>query len=188
MGNDAELEAIKAPVNQVEEESAKLNKPQPEVNRQLSSGSGASVATINPSFDQKLETDSKSVFIGNVDYSATAAQLEDHFQGCGRIKRVTILCNKFNGTPKGFAYIEFADKDSVETAKALDESLFRGRQIKVMPKRTNKPGMSSMNLTLRGRGLRGRVAFGARGSGFGAHFGAHGRPMYRNRTAYFGPY
>jgi hypothetical protein len=30
-----------------------------------------------------------------------------------------------------FAYIEFADKDSVLTGQALDESLFRGRQIKV---------------------------------------------------------
>ena len=30
-----------------------------------------------------------------------------------------------------FAYIEFADKDSVTTSLALDESLFRGRQIKV---------------------------------------------------------
>lgn len=30
-----------------------------------------------------------------------------------------------------FAYIEFADKDAVQTAVGLDESLFRGRQIKV---------------------------------------------------------
>jgi len=30
-----------------------------------------------------------------------------------------------------FAYIEFADKDSVQTAMALDDSLFKGRQIKV---------------------------------------------------------
>ena len=45
--------------------------------------------------------------------------------------RVTILCNKFDGNPKGFAYVEFTDKDSVSTAMALDESLFRGRQIKV---------------------------------------------------------
>lgn len=33
--------------------------------------------------------------------------------------------------PDRFAYIEFADKESVRTAMALDESLFRGRQIKV---------------------------------------------------------
>lgn len=44
---------------------------------------------------------------------------------------MTILCNKFDGHPKGFAYIEFGDKDSVQTAMAMDESLFRGRQIKV---------------------------------------------------------
>lgn len=30
-----------------------------------------------------------------------------------------------------FAYMEFADKDAVNTAMALDDSLFRGRQIKV---------------------------------------------------------
>ena len=30
-----------------------------------------------------------------------------------------------------FAYVEFTDPDSVNAAQALDESLFRGRQIKV---------------------------------------------------------
>ena len=38
---------------------------------------------------------------------------------------MTILCNKYDGNPKGFAYVEFADKDSVDTAMALDDSLFR---------------------------------------------------------------
>lgn len=52
--------------------------------------------------------------------------------------RVTILCNKFDGHPKGFAYIEFGDKDSVQTAMAMDESLFRGRQIKVIFSRRGK--------------------------------------------------
>lgn len=66
-----------------------------------------------------------------VDYGATAEELEQHFHGCGSINRVTILCNKFDGHPKGFAYIEFAERDSVQTAMAMDESLFRGRQIKV---------------------------------------------------------
>ena len=69
--------------------------------------------------------------MGNVDYGATAEELEQHFHGCGAINRVTILCNKFDGHPKGFAYVEFSDKDAVATAMALDDSLFRGRQIKV---------------------------------------------------------
>ena len=115
----------------------------------------------------------RSVYVGNVDYAATAEELEQHFHGCGSINRVTILCNKYDGTPKGFAYVEFADKDSVDTAMALDDSLFRGRQIKVMPKRTNKPGISSTNRPPRGRGgFRGR---GYRGRG---GFGAIRRPRY----------
>lgn len=58
------------------------------------------------------------------------------------------MCNKFDGHPKGFAYIEFAERDSVQTAMAMDESMFRGRQIKVMPKRTNRPGLSVTNRCL----------------------------------------
>ena len=33
-----------------------------------------------------------------------------------------------------FAYVEFADKESVENALALNDSLFKGRQIKVLLK------------------------------------------------------
>lgn len=40
-----------------------------------------------------------SVF--KVDYSATAEDLEAHFHGCGSINRITILCNKYTGHPKG---------------------------------------------------------------------------------------
>jgi len=57
--------------------------------------------------------------------------LETHFHGCGLMNRVTIMCNKFDGHPKGFAYIEFVDIDSVNKAMELNNSLFRGRQIKV---------------------------------------------------------
>ena len=78
-----------------------------------------------------------------VDYGATAEELEAHFHGCGSINRVTILCDKFSGHPKGFAYIEFSEKGSVRTSLALHESLFRGRQIKVIPKGTNRLGIST---------------------------------------------
>ena len=53
------------------------------------------------SADEKAEVDARSVYVGNVDYGATAEELEQHFHGCGSINRVTILCNKFDGHPKG---------------------------------------------------------------------------------------
>ena len=85
-----------------------------------------------------------------VDYQSTAEELGQHFQSCGAINRVTILCDKYTGNPKGcvcvchctyvcykvchfrFAYVEFVDKSSVTQAVELDESLFKGRQIKVI--------------------------------------------------------
>lgn len=36
-----------------------------------------------------------------VDYGGTAEELESHFNSCGQINRVTILCDKFSGHPKG---------------------------------------------------------------------------------------
>ena len=88
-------------------------------------------------------SDLKSIWVGNVEYSATAQQLESHFTGCGRIERLTIQCNKFTGHPKGFAYIEFNEQTSVESALALNGSLFSGRIIQVLAKRSNTPGISS---------------------------------------------
>jgi len=40
-----------------------------------------------------------------VDYGATAEELESHFNGCGSVSRVTILCDKFSGHPKGLVFI-----------------------------------------------------------------------------------
>lgn len=187
--DDPELEAIKARVRAMEEESEKLRQMQSEVDKQLAVPTSPN-ASLNVSFEEKMDVDSRSVYIGNVDYGATAEELEQHFHGCGSINRVTILCNKFDGHPKGFAYVEFTDKDSVQTAMALDDSLFRGRQIKVMPKRTNKPGISSTNRPPRGRGGRGGRGFGGRGRGFGGGGGYIRRPRggYRGRSSFYSPY
>nr|XP_012321373.1 embryonic polyadenylate-binding protein 2 [Aotus nancymaae] len=124
--------------------------------------------------EEKVEADHRSVYVGNVDYGGSAEELEAHFSCCGKVYRVTILCDKFSGHPKGYAYIEFATKGSVQAAVKLDQSLFRGRIIKVLPKRTNFPGISS---TDRG-GLHGHP--GSRGTPF-PHSNLQGRPRFRPR-------
>jgi polyadenylate-binding protein 2 len=120
--------------------------------------------------DGSAESDARSVYVGNVDYAATPEELQAHFADCGTINRVTIMCNKATGTPKGFAYIEFVDQDAVKNAVILNESPFRGRPLKVTPKRTNIPGVSARG----GRGGRGRGVYGYRGRGF-----ARARPRGR---------
>ncbi|XP_076256902.1 polyadenylate-binding protein 2-B-like [Rhynchophorus ferrugineus] len=137
------------------------------------------------SLDEKMEVDNRSIYVGNVDYGATAAELEKHFYGCGSINRVAILCNKFDGHPKGFAYVEFADRGSAQTAMAMDGTLFRGRSIKVMAKRTNRPGISTTNRPPRGRS--GFSFRGTRGNTRGAFYCGY-KPKSHSRTYKRGHY
>ncbi|KAJ1020010.1 hypothetical protein NDA16_004291 [Ustilago loliicola] len=151
---DAEIEAMKQRVAEMEAEAAKL--------RELQQAAGEAGGTgLHPTEEEREEVDSRSIYVGNVDYGATPEEVQQHFQSCGTINRVTILCDKFTGHPKGYAYVEFADPSLVANAMVLNESLFRGRLIKVTAKRTNMPGMA-----FRGRG---------RGRGRGRPFRARGR-------------
>ncbi|NXQ22981.1 PABP2 protein, partial [Peucedramus taeniatus] len=186
---DPELEAIKAKLREIEKEDERLKELQLEAENHLFMSSEAahrcpsvhdkslfSTALFPLTTKEKVEADQRSIYVGNVDYGGTAEELESHFNSCGQINRVTILCDKFSGHPKGYAYIEFEEQSSVKAAVELDESVFRGRVIKVLPKRTNMPGISS---TDRG-GYRG--CFHARG-GLGRWGGYYGQqPRVRGRT------
>ncbi|XP_048218725.1 polyadenylate-binding protein 2 isoform X3 [Perognathus longimembris pacificus] len=189
-----ELEAIKARVREMEEEAEKLKELQNEVEKQMNmSPPPGNAGPVIMSIEERMEADARSIYVGNVDYGATAEELEAHFHGCGSVNRVTILCDKFSGHPKGFAYIEFSDKESVRTSLALDESLFRGRQIKVIPKRTNRPGISTTD-----RGFP-RARYRARTTNYNSsrsrfYSGFNSRPrgrVYRGRaraTSWYCPY
>lgn len=42
-----------------------------------------------------------SIYVGQVDYAATPEELLAHFEACGTVERVTIVCDKMTGRPKG---------------------------------------------------------------------------------------
>uniref|UniRef100_A0A2P2M8I8 RRM domain-containing protein n=1 Tax=Rhizophora mucronata TaxID=61149 RepID=A0A2P2M8I8_RHIMU len=73
----------------------------------------------------------KLYFELQVDYACSPEEVQQHFQSCGTVNRVTILTDKF-GQPKGFAYVEFVENDAVQNALLLNESELHGRQLKVL--------------------------------------------------------
>uniref|UniRef100_A0A8C6UWN2 PABPN1 like, cytoplasmic n=1 Tax=Neogobius melanostomus TaxID=47308 RepID=A0A8C6UWN2_9GOBI len=162
---DPELAAIKARVHELEmeEESERLREEECDaVDMQLLTSSPRFNEPKGPFYnmtpEERIDADNRSVYVGNVDYGATADELEIHFNGCGPVNRVTILCDRFSGHPKGFAYIEFSDRESVHSAIGLHETVFRGRVLKVLPKRTNMPGISTTDRGgHRGGHIRGRA-------------------------------
>ncbi|XP_062099898.1 polyadenylate-binding protein 2 isoform X2 [Humulus lupulus] len=129
-----ELDEMKKRLKEMEEEAAALREMQAKVEKEMDPASAVA------SQANKEEVDSRSVFVGNVDYACTPEEVQQHFQSCGTVNRVTILTDKF-GQPKGFAYVEFVETEAVQEALLLSESELHGRLLKVMPKRTNVPGM-----------------------------------------------
>ncbi|KAI5292459.1 cytoplasmic RNA-binding protein [Ascosphaera acerosa] len=140
-----EIEAMKRRVAEMESEAARIREMQANIDQQSESLR-----------EDREDIDARSIFVGNVDYGASPEEIQAHFQGCGPINRVTILLDKYTGHPKGYAYVEFSEPSLVAQALVLNESVFRGRNIKVVPKRTNVPGMSG---GYRGRGRGGYAPY-----------------------------
>ncbi|KAK3157165.1 hypothetical protein QOZ80_2AG0117040 [Eleusine coracana subsp. coracana] len=78
---------------------------------------------------EKAEVDARSIYVGNVDYACLPEDVQQHFQFCGTINRVTILTDSF-GQPKGFAYVEFVEAEAVQNALLLNETELHGRPLK----------------------------------------------------------
>ncbi|KAL8823110.1 MAG: hypothetical protein Q9191_006166 [Dirinaria sp. TL-2023a] len=178
--DEEEISAMKRRVAEMEAEAAKLR----EMQASLDQGDDGLR-------EDKEDIDARSIFVGNVDYGASPEEIQSHFQSCGSINRVTILLDKFTGHPKGYAYVEFTEPNLVAHALVLNESMFRGRNLKVVPKRTNLPGMTRGG---RGRGgPRGRGGFGRGGydRGYDRGYAPRGggyRGGYRGRPRGYAPY
>ncbi|KAI9301505.1 hypothetical protein BJ944DRAFT_271400 [Cunninghamella echinulata] len=124
--------------------------------------------------------DLRSVYVGQVDYSTTPEELQAHFQVCGGINRVTILCDKYTGQSKGYGFIEFSDPNAAVQALSFNQTEFRGRLLKVIPKRTNVPGFAYRGGGRGGRGGRGRGGYYHQGG-----YPPNGHGMY---APYMNPY
>jgi polyadenylate-binding protein 2 len=123
--------------------------------------------------------DENSIHVGNLHESTVPDDLQNHFKACGTIKRITIICDKWTGKPKGYAYIEFMEPKAVELALGFHESSLKGNMISVTLKRQNVP-----SFILRGRG-RGGGGFRGAPRGRGGYRGGPPRGGFRGR---FAPY
>jgi len=183
--DEEDLEKLQAEILRMEAEAARITKETQDLENKKKDGSGeggSAAASATGGAEQKPAKDSCSIYVGQVDYAATPEELVSHFSACGTIERVTIVCDKYSGRPKGFAYLEFQDESSVENAVKLDGSEFKGRNLKVTPKRVNLPqfqrggpgGRGGRGRGPPGRGFRG----GGRGRGYRGGFRGGGRGGY----------
>ncbi|KAL0359077.1 UNVERIFIED_CONTAM: Polyadenylate-binding protein 1 [Sesamum angustifolium] len=139
---------------EIEEQAGALRELQAKVEKEIGGAAPEDSTGASAAQAEKEEVDSRSIYVGNVDYACTPEEVQQHFQSCGTVNRVTILTDKY-GQPKGFAYVEFVEVEAVQNALLLNESELHGRQLKVSAKRTNIPGMKQY------RGRRPNPYFGS---------------------------
>ena len=147
------------------------------------------------------------LFIGNLPYGASEADLRAHFATIAEPSHVVMPVDRETGRPRGFAFVEFADRPvAEEVIRKFDAQPFQGRNLAVSEARARedrpprppggggfapRPGGSSGGFGGPRPGGFGGGGFGGPrpGGGFGGPRPGPGPtgPGGRDRSANFGP-
>ena len=133
------------------------------------------------------------LFIGNLPYGASEADLRAHFAPVAEPSHVVMPVDRETGRPRGFAFVEFAERPQAEEViRKFDAQPFQGRNLAVSEARARED---------RPPGPRPGGFSGPRPGGFGGGFGGGGGGGFsprpggppggaggsRDRSANFGP-
>lgn len=79
------------------------------------------------------------LFVGNLPYNATDAELREHFSAVGTVSYLSLPTDRETGQPRGFAFVEFNDRAQAEDAiRRFNNQLFKGRPIAVSEARAKE--------------------------------------------------
>lgn len=84
------------------------------------------------------------LFIGNLPYTATEAELREHLSSVGAPTQVVLPVDRDTGRPRGFAFVDYADRPIAEEAiRRFHQQPFKGRPLAVSearPREERGPG------------------------------------------------
>ncbi|HEX5070225.1 MAG TPA: hypothetical protein VFV78_08400 [Vicinamibacterales bacterium] len=84
------------------------------------------------------------LFVGNMPYGATEADLRAHFSQVGPPSQIVLPVDRDTGRPRGFAFVEFQDRGMAEQAiQRFNQQPFMGRPLSVSEARPREAGGAS---------------------------------------------
>ena len=82
-----------------------------------------------------------NIFVGNLSYQATQADLQNVFGAYGNVERINLVTDRETGQPRGFAFVEMTDAEAAQNAIAnLNGTELHGRAINVNEARPKPAG------------------------------------------------
>ena len=83
----------------------------------------------------------KNVFVGNMNFQTTEAELRALFEPFGQVTRVHIAMDRETGRARGFAFVEMPnDEEATKAMSSLDGKEVGGRALKVNEARPKGAG------------------------------------------------
>jgi len=101
---------------------------------------------INAEQNGKVESINMAtkLFVGNLAYTTTENDLQDHFAQAGTVMTVNIMQDRMTGRSRGFAFIEMASQEEANKAVSMfHQQDFQGRPLTVneaRPREERPPG------------------------------------------------
>ena len=81
-----------------------------------------------------------NIYVGNLPFSAAEDELRQLFEQFGQVERVSLISDRETGRPRGFGFVEMAEREGGEQAiEELDGKDFGGRQLTVNEARPRAP-------------------------------------------------
>ena len=74
---------------------------------------------------------SKSLYVGNLPWSATEEDVQSLFAPHGNVLSVKLISDRETGRARGFGFVEMDDADAATAVQALDGSSYGGRTLRV---------------------------------------------------------
>lgn len=72
------------------------------------------------------------LFIGNLPYAASEAELREHLSSVGEPSQIVLPVDRETGRPRGFAFVDYADRGVAEEAiRRFNQQPFKGRPLAV---------------------------------------------------------
>lgn len=83
--------------------------------------------------------ETKTLFVGNLAFKASRANVQSLFGQYGRVHSVKIMTERGTRRPRGFGFVEMDARDANAAIGALDGAEFFGRNLKVSEANERRP-------------------------------------------------
>jgi len=114
---------------------------------------------------------SSKLYVGNLDFNTTEAELRDVFAAHGAVSEVFMATDKFTGRPRGFAFVTMgSDTEAKAAIAAVHGTKVGSRELTVneaRPREERAPGGGGGYGGGGGGGGRGGYSGGGGGGGYG---------------------